>query len=564
MANQGNKLELTWTNKDKSLFYDLESKEYVWVDKKDPRVSEPRILVKKNHFGDAKSQNMLIKGDNLLALKALVSEYTEKVKLIYIDPPFNTGQAFEHYDDGYEHSIWLTMMRDRLGLLQTLLDENGSIWVHLDDSESHYCKVLLDETFGRNNYLATIAYERSGSAGIGQGGKFLVNTHEVILVYAKDITRFSHTQVTSQIPLEKKVMVRYKQVFESAGERELVSEFTSKSNGESVKVYKHKNYKIRSISLKDFETREPEINKEYAENFEKIFRTTNPQKENSFQQGLLSNMDKGLYSVDYVPSRGKKKDLSVTNYYYNNGIFAWLKDSAILVGNKIIKQNKLTDFWPHADIPKADLANEGDVDFRRGKKPENLIKRMLDMASQEGDIVLDSFAGSGTTGAVAHKMKRKWIMVEIGTHAETHCIKRMKQIIDGTDQSGISKEVSWNGGGGFGYYELGESLFTTDESLKLTRINPKYFNGPLTEAVCKIEGFKIVDLHGQLHGKSGKHYAHVTEHFVTQEYVDILINHLKDGEFLTIYCKKKARGLRLSDIVEVKSIPEALLSKFSI
>ncbi|KKQ47041.1 MAG: hypothetical protein US67_C0061G0001, partial [Candidatus Woesebacteria bacterium GW2011_GWD1_38_10] len=291
MANQGNKLELTWTNKDKSLFYDLESKEYVWVDKKDPRVSEPRILVKKNHFGDAKSQNMLIKGDNLLALKALVSEYTEKVKLIYIDPPFNTGQAFEHYDDGYEHSIWLTMMRDRLGLLQTLLDENGSIWVHLDDSESHYCKVLLDETFGRNNYLATIAYERSGSAGIGQGGKFLVNTHEVILVYAKDITRFSHTQVTSQIPLEKKVMVRYKQVFESAGERELVSEFTSKSNGESVKVYKHKNYKIRSISLKDFETREPEINKEYAENFEKIFRTTNPQKENSFQQGLLSNMD---------------------------------------------------------------------------------------------------------------------------------------------------------------------------------------------------------------------------------------------------------------------------------
>ncbi|KKQ50723.1 MAG: Adenine specific DNA methylase Mod, partial [Candidatus Woesebacteria bacterium GW2011_GWD1_38_10] len=275
-------------------------------------------------------------------------------------------------------------------------------------------------------------------------------------------------------------------------------------------------------------------------------------------------MDKGLYSVDYVPSRGKKKDLSVTNYYYNNGIFAWLKDSAILVGNKIIKQNKLTDFWPHADIPKADLANEGDVDFRRGKKPENLIKRMLDMASQEGDIVLDSFAGSGTTGAVAHKMKRKWIMVEIGTHAETHCIKRMKQIIDGTDQSGISKEVSWNGGGGFGYYELGESLFTTDESLKLTRINPKYFNGPLTEAVCKIEGFKIVDLHGQLHGKSGKHYAHVTEHFVTQEYVDILINHLKDGEFLTIYCKKKARGLRLSDIVEVKSIPEALLSKFSI
>jgi adenine-specific DNA-methyltransferase len=538
----GKKLELQWTNKDKSLFYDISTGQYEWVHKKDPRVSEPRILIEKKVYGDKSTENLLIKGDNLLALKALLQDFQNQVKLIYIDPPFNTGQAFEHYEDGLEHSIWLTMMRDRLELLYKLLRRDGTIWVHLDDNESHYCRMILDEIFGRNNYLAQIAYERSGSAGIGQGGRFLVNTHELILVYAKDITSFQNNEVLSQVPLEKKVMVRYKHVLQYEGEKEIVKELISKSNGEKISIYKHKNYRVNSISLRDFEEREQEILQEYLKNFNRVFRTTNPQKENSFQHELIANMDKGLYSVEYIPSRGKNEGKRTTTYYVNQEIFAWLKDSAVIIDGKIIKENKMTDFWAHVDIPKADLANEGSVDFRRGKKPEPLLKRILDLASSENDLILDSFAGSGTTGAVAHKMKRRWIMVELGEHAETHCINRLSQVVYGTDQSGISKAVSWKGGGGFKYFELGDSLFVRDSDLRLTVINPKMYNGALIRAVLKIEGFKLLHPDNALHGISGTTIAHVTEQYLSQEYIDVLLNEIGErSKLVIIYAKTISR-----------------------
>ena len=560
------KLELQWTNKEKSLYYNAEQKEYIWVDKKDPRVSEPRILIEKESNGDKDSENLLIKGDNLLALKALQQDYQNKIKLVYIDPPFNTGQAFEYYEDGVEHSIWLTMMRDRLDLLKRLMSKDGIIWVHVDDSESHYCKILMDEIFGRHNYLANIAYERSGSAGIGQGGRFLVNTHEYIVVYAKDIAKLINSvQALTQMPLEKKVMVRYKHVLEDEGDKELVEEYVSKSNGEMVRLYKHKNYKIFSIPLKDFENREEEIQKDYSKNFPKIFRTTNPQKENSFQHELISKMDKQLYSVDYTPSRGKSKDKKVTNYYINREIFAWLKDTASIVEGKIVKQNKMTDFWYHADIPKADLANEGSVDFRRGKKPENLIKRIIDLSTAAGDIVLDSFAGSGTTGAVAHKMKRKWIMVEMGDHAESHIIPRLKNVVSGTDQSGISKEVRWKGGGGFKYFELGDSLFVQDDELRYTIINPKMYNGKLIRAVLKVEGFKLFNPDNGLHGLSGSTAAHVTEQYLTQDYINVLLNEIgNQADYLVIYAKTISSNLKLPDNVEVKRMPDVLLKRFNV
>ncbi len=560
-----NRLELQWTNKDKSLYFDLTSGKYEWVDKKDPRVSEPRILIEKGSFGDKDTENLLIKGDNLLGLKALLQDYSNRIKLVYIDPPFNTGQAFEHYDDGLEHSIWLTMIRDRLELLHKLLKADGTIWVHLDDSESHYCKLMLDEIFGRKNYLAQIAYERSGSAGIGQGGKFLVNTYEIILIYAKDINKFKVGEAIGQSPLEKKVMVRYKHVLENIGNKKLIKEFISKSNGQKVQIFKHDGYKIRSISLRDFENRENEIKQEYLENFSKIFRTTNPQKENSFQHELISQMDKELYSVDYMPSRGKNEGNQVTNYYFNREIFAWLKDSATIINNTIVKQNKLTDFWPHADIPKADLANEGSVDFRRGKKPEMLLKRIMDIATQEGDIVLDSFAGSGSTGAVAHKMNRKWILIELGEHAETHCLSRLKEVISGKDQSGVSKEVSWKGGGGFKYFELGDSLFVEDQDLKLKVLNPKVYNGTLIRAVLKVEGFKLLHPDNGLHGKSGKTIAHVTEQYLNQTYLDVLLREVGDaGDYLVVYAKTVSSKIKIPENVEIRRIPNVLLKKFSI
>jgi len=566
MTKNDHKLELTWYNKNKSLYYDPDKKEYLWVDKKDPRVSEPRIFLEKARYGDKDSENLLIKGDNLLALKALLQNHQNTIKLVYIDPPFNTGQAFEHYDDGLEHSIWLTMMRDRLDLLKRLLKPEGVIWVHVDDSESHYCRTLMDEIFGRKNYLAQVAYERSGSAGIGQGGRFLVNTHELILAYAKDITRFSGSkQALAQLPLEKKVMVRYKHVLEDEGEKTLVKEFLSKSNGEKVRIYKHSDYKITSISLKDFVDRESEILEQYLQNFSKIFRTTNPQKENSFQHELISGMDKQLYSVEYTPSRGKNRGKWVTNYYNNREIFAWLKDSASIIDGKIVKQNKMTDFWQHGEIPKADLANEGAVDFKRGKKPETLIKRIIDLSTSKNDWVLDSFAGSGTTGAVAHKMGRKWIMVEIGDHAETHIIPRLKRVISGEDQSGISKEVGWKGEGGFKYFELGDSLFVEDDDLRLTVLNPKIYNGALIKAVLKVEGFRLLHPDNALHGISGRTIAHVTEQYLNQEYVEALLREVGDAaDYLIIYAKTISSKIKLPDNVEIRKIPDVLLRKFKV
>lgn len=566
MAKNDKRLELTWFNKDKSLYYDPDKKKYLWVDKKDPRVSEPRILLEKASYGDVDSPNFLIKGDNLLALKALQQDYQNTIKLIYIDPPFNTGQAFEYYEDGLEHSIWLTMMRDRLELLRKLLKPEGVIWVHVDDSESHYCRALMDEVFFRKNYLAQIAYERSGSAGIGQGGKFLVNTHEIILAYAKDITRFSSTkQALAQLPLEKKAMVRYKHVLEDEGDKRLIEEFMAKSNNKMVRIYKHSDYKITSISLRDFSNREEEILQEYFKNFPKIFRTTNPQKENTFQHELISKMDKQLYSVEYIPSRGKSQGKPVTNYYYNQEIFAWLKDSASIIDGKIVKQNKMTDFWQHAEIPKADLANEGAVDFRRGKKPETLIKRIVDLSTSEGDWVLDSFAGSGTTGAVAHKMSRKWIMVEMGDHAQTHIVPRLKRAITGEDQSGISKDVDWKGGGGFKYFELGDSLFIEDEDLKLTVLNPKMYNGPLIRAVLKVEGFRLLNPDNGLHGVSGRTIAHVTEQYLNQNYIDVLLREVGDAaDYLVVYAKTISSKIKLPENVEVKRIPDVLLRRFKV
>ena len=282
-----NKLELTWYDKDK------------------PIQVEPRLLIENsalsNTASDPDTQNMLIHGDNLLALKALESKYAGQVKCIYIDPPYNTGNAFENYDDNIEHSKWLDLMYTRLKLLNNLLKDGGSIWISIDDVEAHRLRMLMDEVFGADSFVADITYERSGSAGLGQGGLF-VNTSEHILVYSKGA--FEYNNVLGQSLLEFKTMKRYNKVLITEGERELVDTLVSKANGKPIYIYKHTGFEIRTISLKDFSSREGEIRAEFAENFEHLFRTNNVQKENEFQNDLMSRMDKKyLYTVDYVPSR---------------------------------------------------------------------------------------------------------------------------------------------------------------------------------------------------------------------------------------------------------------------
>lgn len=400
------------------------------------------------------NDNLIIRGNNLLALHSFQKRYAGQVKLIYIDPPYNTGSDSFGYNDSFNHTAWLTFMRNRLQVAKKYLRSDGAIYISLDDSESHYCKVLADEIFGRDNFLANICYQRSGAAGLGQGGKFVVNTAEAILVYAKDKTAFEAYDLEGGTPLELKHMKRYKSVLSDTGKKELIDEFPAKSNGETIRIYKHSDYTIDTISLADFEKRKENIFSEYAKKYDKIFRLNVPQIENQFQHSLIKRMsDGGLYSVEYVASRGRHKDAQVTNYYFKEQLMAWLKSSAKLDGNDIQKTNKLTDFWAHGDIPKADLANEGKVTLSRGKKPEQLLRRIIDMSTQPGDLILDYHLGSGTTAAVAHKMKRRYIGIEQLDYGNNDVLKRLGNVING-DSTGVSKHVDWSGGGSFVYCHL--------------------------------------------------------------------------------------------------------------
>ncbi len=540
--------------------------ELVWDGKENPIKPEPRILIENPELSfsvesdNSAKENKLIHGDNYLALKALEKEYSGKIKCIYIDPPYNTGNAFEYYDDNYEHTIWLNLMRGRLEILYKLLKEGGSLWVSIDDEECHYLKVILDEIFGRDSFVADITYERSGSAGLGQSGLF-VNNSERILVYSKG--NFEYNKILGSSLLEQKTMKRYSKILVDEGTKELVRDFNAKSNGESVKVYKHNNFQIRTISLRDFDERFEDIMKEYVSEFDKIFRTNNVQKENEFQNDLMKDMDKkNLYTVEYIPSRGKNKNKKTTLYYYNSELFAWLKDTAFIENNRIVKTNNLTTVWTHDSIPKADLANEGGVDFPRSKKPEQLIRRILEIATNPGDLVLDSFLGSGTTCAVAQKMGRNWIGIEMGDHAYTHCKVRLDNVINGNDKSGITKICKYKGGGSYKFYELAPTLIKKD-SLGIEIINKDYNPEQLAAAVALHEGYKYLP-DNNIFWKQSKNgdnsYLFVTTTYVTLSLLQQIEETMAKEEYLLIASKAfDSSCISYNKKITIKKIPQMLL-----
>lgn len=535
--------------------------ELTWVGKYEEDRFEPRILIEdmEKSYGDASSDNMLIHGDNLLALKALERDYTGKIRCIYIDPPYNTGNAFEHYDDDLEHSIWLNMLYKRIRILHSLLAENGTLWISIDSTEGHYLKVMCDEIFGRSNFVSDITYEKSNVTGLGQGGA-IFNTGEKILVYKKNILELN--EVLASEKLSKKTMQRYRKYIQSEGTKELVEEFESASNGLPVRIYKHTDYVIGDISLKQFESRESEIRAQYYEFFDTIYRTYVVQQENEFQNSLMSRMEKNsLYSVEYTPSRGRNGGKETTLFYHNGELCAWLKDTAFLEGRDVVKTTKLSNVWKNDDIPKADLGNEGGVAFPRSKKPEKLIERILLMATNEGDLVLDSFLGSGTTAAVAHKMSRKYIGIELGDHCYSLCKKRLDRVIDGKDSNGVTKQYNWQGGGGYHFYELAPSLLVKNDKLPIYQINPSYTFEMLCEAICKIEGFRYKP-QDVFHGHSSeKRYIHITTEFINAGYIKSLSARLAEGQSLLIYGTKIQSDMVLPDNIEVKKIPKDLLEK---
>lgn len=501
------KLELQWSNKTKSLFYDLVTQKYEWVDKKDPRVSEPRILVEKHLYGDKNTESMLIKGDNLLALKALEQDYAKTIKCIYIDPPYNTGSAFAHYDDGFEHSLWLTMMRDRLKILQKLLRDDGFIFVQIDDNELAYLKVLMDEIFGRNNFINTIVWKRRG--GAVNPSRRLNNVTDFILWYSKtaDYTinhMFSLEDDNTKKYIEERFLYK-----DEKGRKYRLSPIISPTYSPSL-VYEYKGYNPPPTGWS--------ASRETMERWDKEGKLV-------FPKVKTGRIQRKQYLDEY-------------------------------------KGQPISSLW--VDIKVINPMSKERLNFE-GQKPESMIERVLTLGSNEGDWVLDSFLGTGTTAAVAHKMNRKWIGIELGEQAETHAIPRLKKVIDGSDKGGVSPRVDWKGGGGFKYFELGDSLFVRDGDLRLTVINPKMYNGALIRAVLKIEGFKLVNPDNGLHGKSGTTAAHVTEQYLSQDYVDVVVNEIGDkARFIVIYAKTISSKLKLPENVEVKRMPEVLLKKFAV
>lgn len=492
------KLELTWVGKDK------ESK------------LESRILMEdeEKSYGENRDDNFLIHGDNLLALKAIEAEMMQRIKCIFIDPPYNTGAAFEQYDDGIEHSIWLSLMRERLEILKNLLSDDGSIWICIDDVERDYLKILCDEIFGRNCFVSCVIWRNSDNSN-NNALTFSID-HNYILVYSKrpgwrpkflnDPNKRKHFKNPDNDP--RGPWFDGNPVNNPGLRVNLQYDITTPSG----KVIKHPangwrwSWETVQEKLKTGELR-------FSEDETRLIRRTY------------------LYELEGLPPSTLWTDLDET-------------------GHTRKAKYELKKLFPDRAV----------TSLFATPKPELLIRHVLQLATEPGDYVLDSFLGSGTTAAVAHKMKRKWIGIELGDHCYDHCLERMKLVVDG-EQGGVSEIENWQGGGGFKFYELAEPLLVKHPKLPVYQVNPSYTWDMVCRAICKIEGFKY-SLDGEYQGHSSENrFIHITKEFVNGKYVIGLTKTLGDRQSVLIYCMKHQADMILPPNVEIKKIPNDLLDK---
>ena len=501
--------------------------ELIWIGKKNRPRLEPRILIEDRQYSyHAKHRvseadlfdNRLIFGDNLLALKALESELAGKVKCVFIDPPYNTGSAFTHYDDGVEHSIWLSLIRDRLEILRGLLAEDGSLWITIDDTEAHYLKVLCDEVFGRTNFIANVIWQKRFSPN--STAQFLSDSHDHVLVVAKDRARWKR----NLLPREESHNRNYRNP-----DNDPRGPWTSG----------------------DLSARNP-----YSAG---IYPVTTPSGR------VIPGPPRGMY---WRVSQEKLQLLHRDNRIWwgaNGDNVPRLKRFLSEVMEGIVPQTIwLQDEVGHTQEAKKEVmaAVPGDEDVFQTPKPERLLKRVLDLATNPGDLVLDSFAGSGTTGAVAHKMGRRWIMVELGDHCHTHIIPRMKKVIDGEDKGGITEAVGWKGGGGFRYYGLAPSLLEKDRWGNWV-INKEYNAAMLAEALCKLEGFTYAPsdwLYWQQGHSTERDFIYVTTANLSHEQLQQLSDEVGPERSLLVLCTA-FRGRGDYPNLTVKKIPKQVLSR---
>ena len=399
--------------------------------------------------GDPNSANMLMQCDNLEALKALLPFYAGRVKCIYIDPPFNTGQAYESYDDNIEHSVWLGMMYARLELLREFLCQAGTIAIHLDDEELAHCIGILDEIFGRNNRVNLVTFRQGAAVGHKAINPGLVTVTNFIVIYARNKTS---EWKPNRLFTKRTRDSRYANFIENFEDN-------------------YANWRLIPLSqafARSFNTTLSEVKKKLVDKYETVL--------DGF---VIENAHRVVQPVP--PAYGgvgqETRDLIDVSREHTNRVFLqeragypdiylrkgkrWLfyKDKLKEIDGEFVSGEPLTNLWD--DLLSNNLHNEGGVAFPKGKKPEALIKRIIELFSEAGDLVLDSFLGSGTTAAVAHKMGRRYIGIEMGEHAVTHCAPRLNKVIGG-EQGGISKSVGWQGGGGFRFYRLGPPVFDED------------------------------------------------------------------------------------------------------
>jgi adenine-specific DNA-methyltransferase len=506
------KLELTWIGKDQR-----------------PRL-EPRILLEdpaRSYHASTRVtdndlfDNRLIKGDNLLALKALEAEFTGKVKCIYIDPPFNTGDAFENYDDGLEHSIWLGLMHQRFCLLRTLLALDGSIFVHLNDDELDYCKVVLDEVFGRSNFVNRITLEARSPSAFSTVNSGVFKASEYILWYAKNKQQFvENTGRVSRNP-----DYAYNKWLANPDD---ISELWQLGTLTDAYAAGHQSRSRRPDSVLEH------FHKFIINNSHRVCRLASI-SDSGAGEAIVSLKKKSLISPGKVfrLQRGGKLD---DVYVLDGQQLIFYKKNVALIDGTLTASTILTNIWK--DIAWEGIANEGGVTFRKGKKPEKLVRRCFELATNPGDLVLDSFAGSGTTGAVAHKMGRRWIMVELGEHCHTHIVPRLQKVIDGQDPGGVTQATNWQGGGGFRYYELAPTLLSTDRWGNLV-INPEYDASMLSAAMCQLEGFTYAPsevLWWQQGRSSERDFIYVTTQTLSAEQLAALSDEVGTERSLLVCC----------------------------
>lgn len=541
MIKQKNKLELTWVGKG-----DL------------PKL-EPRILIEEKETsyhasfrvnGKDNFDNRLVFGDNLLALKALEQEFAGAIKCIYVDPPFNTQQAFEHYDDGIEHSLWLSLMRDRFELLRNLLTDDGSLFVHIDDNELGYLIVLLDEVFGRGNRGYVVTFKQGSATGHKSINPGCVNTTNYIVLYAKNKAAWKPNRVYTGRERD----ARYGQFISNRDQPHDAWKITT-----LMKAFAS-DRGLPEKEARKIAKEQPELIDQFVlQNAKSVMQLARPDYD-SVSADARKLIDLSESKPDRI-FRLERKDYSDI-YLIGGKRIIFYSDKLKLIDGKYVTGEPLTTLWD--DILSNNLHAEGGVEFPKGKKPEALIKRVLELATNPGDWVLDSFAGSGTTGAVAHKMGRRWIMVELGEHCHTHVIPRLKRIIDGKDPGGITEAVNWKGGGGFHYYRIAPSLLEKDKFNNWV-ISKEYDAVMLAEAICKLEGFTYApsdELYWK-HGRSTeKDFIYVTTQTLAREQLQELSDEVGEDRSLLVMCG----AFRIKDPGEfsnltVKKIPKAVLSR---